>query len=116
MFCIKCGAELPNNSNFCPNCGQAISSQPTSFYVITIRREKQWFAINPAITIAINNDYTYKLENEESITVSLPTGKHSINLSCGIRNTSVTINVTHDLILNVKFNRLTGGIEIKEEL
>ena len=28
MFCKHCGAELPDNSKFCPNCGQTADSAP----------------------------------------------------------------------------------------
>jgi hypothetical protein len=32
MYCIECGAKLPNNSKFCPNCGTKISNgTPPSF-------------------------------------------------------------------------------------
>ena len=24
MRCIKCGAEMPDNSKFCPNCGEIV--------------------------------------------------------------------------------------------
>ncbi|MFR6380173.1 MAG: zinc-ribbon domain-containing protein [Evtepia sp.] len=32
MFCHNCGAQLPENAAFCPNCGQKITpiSQPVS--------------------------------------------------------------------------------------
>lgn len=35
MFCIKCGTELPNNSKFCPNCGNKIDNES-----IDIRQDK----------------------------------------------------------------------------
>lgn len=26
MFCSKCGSELPDNANFCANCGAAVNT------------------------------------------------------------------------------------------
>ena len=27
MRCIKCGAEMPDNSKFCPNCGEVVDTK-----------------------------------------------------------------------------------------
>lgn len=29
MFCTNCGAEIPNDSNVCPNCGKAVNNTQT---------------------------------------------------------------------------------------
>ncbi|MGA2573554.1 MAG: DUF4342 domain-containing protein [Candidatus Methanomethylicaceae archaeon] len=32
-FCIKCGQEISNNINFCPNCGTSVSTVEETFSV-----------------------------------------------------------------------------------
>ena len=31
MFCIECGASIPENSKFCPNCGKKQIGEEQSF-------------------------------------------------------------------------------------
>lgn len=37
MFCSKCGKELPNNSKFCPGCGNSIATESNSSQKHTLR-------------------------------------------------------------------------------
>lgn len=115
MFCSNCGASIEEGVKFCSSCGQAIDSSPTEQYVVTIKRKKQWFANNPIIKVSVDNNAMYQLENEGTVTIPLSSGKHTMNLSFGVRNKAVNLNVTRNLNFLTGFNRLTGGIDIKEE-
>ena len=115
MFCTNCGTPIEENSKFCVNCGQAVDTIQASQYTVTIQREKQWFAVNPPMNIIIDNNITYQLEKEATITIPLSAGNHVISISCSIRNKVINVNVAQNLHFLIRFNRLTGGIEIKEE-
>jgi uncharacterized protein YecT (DUF1311 family) len=39
MFCKRCGAELPNQGNFCRSCGTAVDTGQTTLGVTTSREE-----------------------------------------------------------------------------
>lgn len=116
IFCANCGASNKNNSKFCFNCGHAIDTLPTKQYSVTIQLENQFFAVNPVMNVSIDNNYLYEIEKEEPITISLSGGNHIIEFSYGIRNKSININVTQNLSFNIKFDRLTGGIEIQQNV
>lgn len=117
MFCSKCGASIEKDSKFCSSCGQPIDSEPIQQeqYVVTIKRKKQWYVNNPVIKVCVDNNTTYQLPNEGVVAIPLSEGKHAVNLSYGPRNKAVNLNVTRDLSFITGFNRLTGGIEMKEE-
>lgn len=46
-FCVKCGAELAENTAFCPKCGTTIASAPSS----TVEKEKAYFNGEGEITV-----------------------------------------------------------------
>lgn len=118
MFCTKCGASLPADAKFCIQCGQPITEQktaqpfPNQLCTLTIVRANQWFAINPAIKIAIDGSASYEIKNGASLTIPVSMGVHNVAFSCSIRNKIVDVNVTGNMTLHVKFNRLTGGIDV----
>lgn len=118
IFCSNCGANLANESNFCPSCGKPILGDSMDgqglMYMLIIKREKQWFAINPAITVKIDHQDTYKLKNDETINISLSQGNHEISFTCTIRNKVININMQQNVLLKVKFDRITGELKVME--
>ena len=42
MKCTFCGAELPDNSNFCPNCGTSVKNEPTTCKVVFTEVDSKW--------------------------------------------------------------------------
>lgn len=121
MFCSKCGNEIVVQSKFCSKCGQPVS--PTANggvslnncggFMLTINRAKQWFAINPVVKIVIDGNAEYKIDNGATLSIPISSGIHNITFSCGIRNKIVQINVTNNATLNIKWNRVTGSLEVE---
>lgn len=121
MFCSKCGNEIDSQSKFCSKCGQAVvstvnetvTSSSNDDFTLTINRAKQWFAINPAVKILVDKCDEYKIKNGATLNIPVSAGEHNIAFSCSIRNKIVNINVTNDVTLNIKWNRVTGSLEVE---
>lgn len=110
--CPECGKEISDKAPACPNCGMPLRREDRGTYNVTIVREKQWFLINPKISITVDASDKYSLANDSSIIIPMTTGHHSILFSFGIRETRTDIDVTEEMVINVKFNRVTGELEV----
>ncbi len=121
MFCSKCGNKIDMLSKFCSKCGQPINQAAnggaapgnSGSFTLTINRAKQWFAVNPAVKIVIDGSVEYKIGNGETLNIPISAGAHNIAFSCSIRNKIVNVNVTDHVTLNIKWNRMTGSLEVK---
>ena len=115
MFCSKCGNEIVGNIKSCSKCGQAIyvSSDNYRTFTLTINRVKQWFVINPAIKITIDGSKEYKIDNGATLNIPVSVGTHNIAFSCSIRNKIININITNNVVLNIKWDRITGSIKVE---
>lgn len=122
MFCDQCGAELVDGSKFCTKCGNAVAGAKSdggsytnlTRYALTIERQNQWFAINPDIEVIVDGSDRYMLPNGNSMQIMVGPGRHNVAFYCTIRSKIVDITVNSDMKLEVKFNRLTGSIEVRE--
>ena len=139
MFCNKCGSVLQPGMAFCPKCGNptgAVSSgeytKPESTespeipkspgnseisesrqFTVTFVRENQRFAVNPAVSITVDERDEYRIDNGQTIRVPMAPGTHSVVFRCGIRNKVIDLTVRQDLTLELKWNRLTGSLTVK---
>lgn len=116
MFCEKCGASIKDGRDFCTNCGQSVHSSTTpEMYTLTIKREKQRYAVNPTVQVKIDDNLTYLLEKEGVLEITISGGNHHLKFSCSVRNKSININLLQNTSLNVGFNRITGELEVTPE-
>lgn len=121
MFCNKCGNQLIDGAKFCSMCGQptnqatnnTVENKGRGTFTLTINRANQWYAINPAVKIVVDGGAEYKIGNGETLNVPITAGPHKIAFSCSIRNKIVNINVIDNVILNIKWNRITGSLEVE---
>lgn len=120
MFCNKCGNEIVGDAKFCSKCGQPLSCATNSTttgkvdtYTLTINRAKQWYLVNPAVKIIVDGGAEYKIDNGETLNIPVSPGAHNIAFSCSIRNKIVNINATSNVVLNIKWNRITGSLEVE---
>ncbi len=114
MFCARCGSEIAAAGRFCPKCGQAVgpTTAPGGMFTLTIIRAKQFYLVNPAVKVTVDAQAEYTLPKEGTLHIPVSDGAHEVGFSCGIRKTFVNINVTSDVALTMKWNRVTGGIEV----
>ena len=123
MFCPNCGSELLAGAKFCASCGNPVSAISSNMdqteteelknYIITIKRASQFYVINPAINLTLDDRESYKIANGETIRISVPSGEHTLTFSSGIRNKVVRVNVTGDFSLAVHWNRVTGSLIVE---
>lgn len=121
MFCINCGTELEAQAKFCHMCGHSVNVKTNSSPnvgndeagILIIKRENQWFAVNPSIKVVVDRTQTYALENGATLYIPVSAGTHDIAFSCGLRKNSTSVNVVNTTTLNVSWNRITGTLEVK---
>ncbi len=120
VFCPKCGAELVPGARFCSKCGSEVGlAEPAAgtsgaqTFTVTFTREKQWFAINPAVKIIVDERDEYRIDSGETIRVPMTGGIHGVTFRCGVRNKVIQLEVAGDLSVNLKWNRLTGSLVVK---
>jgi len=110
--CPECGKEISDKAMACPNCGMPLRREDKGTYEVCIKREKQWFLINPPIKIQVDSLDKYELESGEKVIVPMTTGKHDILFSLGPRKTMVNIEVKDNMEVTVKSNRVSGELEV----
>ncbi len=118
MFCNKCGSEILDGAAFCSKCGQPVaavgpSAPAAETFTVTFARESQWFAVNPAVKIVVDEKDEYRIDNGQTIRVPMTRGTHGVVFKCGIRNKSIELNVAGDTALRLKWNRITGSLVVK---
>lgn len=121
MFCSKCGNEIVTQSKFCSKCGQPVKvttngtpvQNNNMSFTLTINRAKQWFVVNPAIKVIVNGNAEYKIDNGSTLNIPVLAGTHNIAFSCSMRNKIVNVNVANNVTLNIKWNRVTGSLEVE---
>lgn len=119
MFCSKCGSKAPEGANFCAQCGAAILPVLTQVpqeekpYKLTIQRADQFMVVNPAIRVVLDEKEFYAVPNGTFIQIPVSAGEHKLNLSCGEISRIVTVQITADLTLRVKWNRFTGDLVVE---
>lgn len=110
--CSECGKEISDKAAACPNCGMPLRKEERGTYDIVITRENQWFLVNPKIKIIVDSADEYYLENNGKITIPMTTGPHTLLFCLSVRKTRTEIDVTENMNITVKFNRLSGEIEV----
>ena len=110
--CPECGKEISDKATACPNCGMPLRREDRGTYDVVITREKQWFLVNPKIKVTVDAADEYFIENDSSISIPLTTGVHTLLFSSSIRKTQTNIDVTENMNINVKFNRVSGEIDV----
>lgn len=96
-----------------PATNEVAAADSTDSFTLTINRANQWFAVNPAITIVIDGNAEYKIDNGATLNIPITAGAHNVAFSCSFRNKTVNINATDNVTLNIKWNRTTGNIVVE---
>ena len=110
--CPECGKEISDKAISCPNCGLPLRREDRGTYNIHIKREKQWFLINPLVNIQVDSSEDYKLKSGEEITIPATIGMHNILFSLGPRKTMANIEIKEDMEIIVRLNGGSSELEV----
>lgn len=118
MYCYKCGKQIPDDSAFCSYCGAAITTpnaeEPQSFRLI-IDRKSQLYLVNPPIKATIDGSTLLSVDNGKFAEVTVSPGIHTIELNSSFRSKKLEIDIQKDTVVEIGFNRITGGITAEIE-
>ena len=118
MYCQNCGNRIDDDALFCQKCGHATGNAPRAQagsggkFLLTVCRENQWFLINPPIDITVDGREKYAVQNGQQISIPLTPGGHTIQFSKSIRKTVIQVNMQQNLTVVIKWNRVTGEINV----
>ena len=122
VFCNYCGSENTNGAKFCSECGKPVTfvnEQPLAnqtnnkVHKLTIFRESQVYLINPPVNVSINNNKKLSINNGESVELELDEGNYEIVFSLHFRKKTINLKLNKDININLKWNRITGALEIE---
>jgi hypothetical protein len=122
MYCRKCGVQIPDDSRFCVQCGTALNAQETGNppqgnaagirkHKVTVFRESQIYLVNPPVNISINNQKRSSVDNGGTAVFELDEGHYVFTFSLSFRSRKVELDVTRDMQINLKWDRLTGALK-----
>jgi hypothetical protein len=106
MRCTKCGAENPDGAKFCRVCGENVE------YYLNIQREKQWFLIPIAIQIFIDGNMVSLIQSGDNLNFPVSEGIHNVIFKASFRKTEIDITVKQNSTVLLRFNRITGKIDV----
>ena len=113
MFCFKCGAQLPDESIFCPKCGTRVQGDPApaaQTYTLTLDRASQVYVANPPIKVVIDGSIRLSVDNGKTEQVKLAPGSHKIELAASFHSAKVDVDLQRDTLIRIGFSRLTGKL------
>lgn len=115
MYCYKCGAQIPDNSNYCSHCGTKVTDiaqakSTSDKFNISFDRCSQVYLINPPIKIVIDDKIRLSVDNGKTCSTQLVAGKHHIVFSASFRSTEIEIDLQKDTVINLSFSRLSGKL------
>lgn len=129
MFCPNCGTKLPDHAKFCSNCGSPVSvnqdpesgSQSTTegapqaeMCRVTIRRPNQFYVYNPAMKVFFDGQKIGAVKNGAVADFEVQKGTHTLCAAACFRKKKVTMSFSDDTELELKWNRMTGGIILRQ--
>lgn len=89
----------------------------TTEYTLTIKRENQFFVVNPPINLVITgNNYQqqFAIENGQVLPIRLPEGQYNLKFSGSIRTEECFLLMNKDTYFRLAWNRFSGKLEAWE--
>jgi hypothetical protein len=108
MFCLKCGKEIPDESNYCLYCGVLLSGNNANSLVkgsggktlldINCKKEFGWGRYK--IKIIMDGNFIKEIKNGDSVSFEIENGKHIIycESSWCKRSDAIEINANSNVI------------------
>lgn len=114
--CKVCGQPVAREAVTCPRCG--ISRPGAIVGTLIIMRSSAITGVMSPITIVVDEKPQGELRNGQTLTISLPRGKHTLQATGGLLSKSTTIDITDgcEARYQVRFSNwgiLGGGLIIE---
>lgn len=140
MFCPNCGTELLPGAKFCAACGTpapvvadkttaaetssaaktSAKEEPEVFggktFTLTIKHV--WIDIAPTntpVVVTIDDNVKYEIEEGKSVQVPVLAGTHKVTFYGFLRSKSVSVLVSQDRTLSVRWSSMFHKWKVKEE-
>jgi methionyl-tRNA synthetase len=89
MFCVNCGTELPEGSNFCSRCGAKLTPLSTNIdtdsngeCLLVVERKSSFMGMALKFKAYIDGNLVKELSNGETFSLPLKNGKHNLFFEC----------------------------------
>ena len=117
MYCNNCGAELPEGTKFCSNCGSSVSASSDVVCVperhnFMLVRQSATIGAATAVSVEIDGRFIDKINNGKTLNTILTTGEHVITLTAGGNSAQKVIRVPQDDVCKFVIKGLDSHIEL----
>lgn len=104
ITCPECGKEISSTVSKCPHCGYEVKKDEK----VTILGYSESFAINPAVSVYLNDWKIGEVSQNGKIELDVDNGS-LLKFKGGMRSTSCLVKPGDWVLLS--FNRATGGLD-----
>lgn len=111
--CQDCGGEVSTSAKVCPHCGAECTG---NFY---LWRKPKWTGCMYSVTVELDGEVVSKLNNDQSVRLTLAEGHHTLKLSGGFLSRTVDVSVASGrfLLFFTEFSNLGvlgGGLRLEQ--
>lgn len=109
--CPECGKDISDKAAACPNCGCPISGATSDSAKLTFSMASQRFLVSATVSVSLDGEDVGLLSDGQSFSIDVPKGAHDLFLKGSMRKKEVKLNIAGDTRVDVKFNRMSGGLD-----
>ncbi len=82
---------------------------------VTVKRDRQYFAFDMPVHVYVDGEERAKLLSDQSTTIEVPKGSHTILLKSNVRNKTISVDISKNTTYMVRFNRFFGNLTVEKK-